>query len=326
MLGQQCLAGKTAADWGGNENNDHRSREYHAASRPCAAAVARAAQARARGHGRRHRRADRAGGAAAALAPVRQREGRAGDEPRPFQRGAHRPALHQRAQELAHPRRLDRAVQPRHRARAGLGGEPHRRAGQAADPAHRHALLSLAAVSHRHRAHLSVQPQCRADQRADARRRRPALAHLQRLLDAGAGAGDGHAHVPVRLSAGLERAALGRCLVRGSGADSRRQQAAHRALDHGAAGGARDPVGHAARLRQCARAVRLAGDHRAARPHLHPADPHLRAVRLSAGIRARVRALARARAHHRGRALPPARFPGAALLCDARAARARGRN
>ena len=40
------------------------------------------------------------------------------------------------------------------------------------------------------------------------------------------------------------------------------------------------------------RAVRLAGDHRAARPHLHPADAHLRAVRLSARIRARVGAVA----------------------------------
>ena len=30
------------------------------------------------------------------------------------------------------------------------------------------------------------------------------------------------------------------------------------------------------------RAVRLAGDHRTAWPHLHAADPHLRAVRLSA--------------------------------------------
>ena len=41
--------------------------------------------------------------------------------------------------------------------------------------------------------------------------------------------------------------ALGRCLLRGGGADPRRQQAAHRALDHGAAGGAGDPLGHAAR-------------------------------------------------------------------------------
>ena len=82
-------------------------------------------------------------------------------------------------------------VQPGHRPAAGLGGEPHRRAGQAADSAHRHALLSVAAVPHRDRADLSVQPECRADQRADARRRRPSLAHLQHLLHAGAGAGDG---------------------------------------------------------------------------------------------------------------------------------------
>ncbi len=53
-------------------------------------------------------------------------------------------------------------------------------------------------------------------------------------------------------------------------------------LDHRAAGGAGDPVRHAARLRQRHRAVRLAGDHRPARPHRDPADAHLRAVRLSA--------------------------------------------
>ena len=304
--------------WGGNERNDHRRRERHAASSACAGAVARAAQARARRDGRRHRRAYRAGGASAAVAPVRQREGRAGDEPRPFQRGSHRPALSHRAQELAHPRRLDRAVQPDHRAVARLGGEPHRRSGKAADPDHRDALLSLAAVSHRHRLHLSVQPQCRADQRADARRRRASLAHLQRVLHAGTGAGHGAAHVSLRLSAGLERAAFGRRLLRGSGADPRRQQAAHRAVDHGAAGCACDPVGDVAGLRQCTGAVRVAGDHRVACPHLHDADADLCAVRLSAGIWSRFRALAGARADHRGRALPPARVSGAALLCDAR--------
>ena len=45
---------------------------------------------------------------------------------------------------------------------------------------------------------------------------------------------------------------VGRRLLRGGGADPRRQQAAHRAVDHRAAGRAGDPVGHAARLRQCA--------------------------------------------------------------------------
>ena len=76
--------------------------------------------------------------------------------------------------------------------------------------------------------------------------------------------------------------------------------------------------GTLARLRQRARAVRLAGDHRTAGPHLHAADPHLRAVRLSAGIRARLRALAGAGADHRGGALSPARVPVAAVLRDAR--------
>ena len=139
-----------------------------------------------------------------------------------------RPALCQRAEELADPRRLDRAVQPDHRRAARLGGEPHRRAGQGADPAHREPLLSVAAVPHRHRLRLSVQPECRPDQRADARRARPAVAHLQHLLDDRAGAGHGAAHLPVRLSAGLERAAVGRRLLRGGRADPRREQAAHR--------------------------------------------------------------------------------------------------
>ena len=194
------------------------------------------------------------------------------------------------------------------------------------DSAHRHALLPVPAVPHGDRADLSVQPQCRTDERADARHRRPSLAHVQHLLHAGAGARDGHAHVPVRLSAGVERAPLRRCLLRGGGADSRRQQAAHGALDHGAAGGARDPLGHAARVRQRACPVRLAGDHRSSRSHLHAADPHLCPVRLSAGIRAGLGAVAGPRADHRGRALPPARIPGAAILRDARRARVRGRN
>ena len=201
---------------------------------------------------------------------------------------------------------------------AGLGGEPHRRAGEAVPPGHRDAVLSAAAVPDRDRLHLSVQPQCRADQRLDARRAGTAVAHLQHLLDAGPRPGDGDAHVSVRVSPGLERAAVGRRLLRGSRADPRRQQAAHRVLDHGAAGGAGDPVRHAARLRQRHRAVRLAGDHRAARPHRDAADPHLCAVRLSARIRARLRAVAGVRAPHRRRALSAALVPGAALLRDAR--------
>src|SRR5262245_11574314 len=255
---------------GGNDCNGHRCCECHAAARPRAVRAAHPAAARARGHGRRHRGADRAGGAAALLALVRQRQGRAGPEPRSFRGGAVRPALRQCAQEFAHSRRLDRPVQPADRPGPGLGSEPNRRAMETADPGHRDDVLPVAAVPHRHRVHLPVQPQCRADQCADARRRRAALAHFQYLLDARPGAGDGAAHLPVRLSAGVERAAFGRRLLRGGGADPGRRQAAHRAVDHRAAGGTGDPVGDAARLRQCAGAVRLAGDHRAAGPRLAP--------------------------------------------------------
>ena len=182
----------------------------------------------------------------------------------------------------------------------------------------RQPVLPFAAVPHRHRLRLSVQPERRPDQRAGARRARPAVSHLQRVLHDRAGAGHGAAHLPVRLSAGIERSALGRCLLRGGGADPRREQASDRVQRHGAAGRAGDPVGHAARLRQRHRAVRLAGDHRSARPDRHAADAHLCAVRLSAGVRARLRAVAGIRRHHRGRALSAARVPGAALLCYAR--------
>ena len=206
-------AAMSAVMWGGNDPNDDRRCQCHVASRPCAAAAARPAQARARRDGRRRRRAHRARRVAAAVALVRQRQGRAGAQLRSLQRGPVRAPLPHRAQEFAHPRRLDEPVQPGPGAGAGLGGEPHRRAGQAAHSTDRHALLFVPAVPHRDRVDLSVQPQCRADQRIDARHRRASLAHLQHLLHAGAGAGDGDAHVPVRLSAGLERAALRRRLL-----------------------------------------------------------------------------------------------------------------
>ena len=114
------------------------------------------------------------------LGSVRGEEGLSLDN---FAEVADRPALRQRAQEFAHPRRLDRPVQPRHRRFAGLGGEPHRRSGQAVDPDHRHAVLSVAAVPDRDRLRLSVQPECRPDQRAAARRAGAAVADLQHLLD-----------------------------------------------------------------------------------------------------------------------------------------------
>ncbi len=226
------------------------------------------------------------------VAAARQPEGRRGPEPRPLQRGADRPALRQRAEELADPRRLDRAVQPDHRPAAGLGGEPHRRAGEAADPGHRDAVLPVAAVPDRDRVHLPVQPERRPDQRADARRARPALADLQRLLDAGPGAGHGAAHLPVRLSAGVERAAVGRCVLRGGGADPRRQQAAHRVLDHRAAGRAGDPVRHAARLRQRASrcsARRRSSACRAASSRCRPASTRCSTIRRNTGSPRRCR-------------------------------------
>ncbi len=112
--------------------------------------------------------------------------------------------------------------------------------------------------------------------------------------------------------------AVGRCVLRGSRANSRREQVPHRADRDGAAGRAGDPLRHAARLRQRHRAVRLAGDHRPAGTDRDAADPHLCAVRLSAGIWPRFGDVAAVRRHHRGGALSAARVPGAALLRDAR--------
>jgi ABC-type molybdate transport system permease subunit len=57
---------------------------------------------------------------------------------------------------------------------------------------------------------------------------------------------------------------------------------------------------------------------RAAGPHRDTADAHLRAVRLSARVRARVRALARIRVADCGGTLSAALVPGQALLRDAR--------
>ncbi len=209
--------------------------------------------------------------------------GEDGLEPRPFPARSLSSRLYLHgADQLADARRLDRPVQHAHRRAAGLGGEPHQRAGQGLIQLTATPVLPVAAVPHRHRLRQPVQPQCRPDQRLLARRARPAVAHLQHLLHDRARARDGAAHLPVRLSAGVERAAVGRRVLRGGRADPRREQAAHGAHHHRAAGGARDPVRHAARLRQRHRAVRLAGDHRPARPHRHAADAHLRAVRLSA--------------------------------------------
>ena len=64
--------------------------------------------------------------------------------------------------------------------------------------------------------------------------------------------------------------------------------------------------------------VRLAGDHRPAGPHLHAADANYALFDYPPEY-----GLASALSlvlvpHHRGRALSPARLPGATLLCDAR--------
>ena len=88
-------------------------------------------------------------------------------------------------------------------------------------------------------------------------------------------------------------------------------------FDHGAAGDAGDPVRHPARLRQFHRAVRLAGDHRPARAHRHIADPHLRTVRLSAGIRTGLGFVAGLRRRHGRRVVPAAQLPRPAILRDA---------
>ena len=220
--------------------------------------------------------------------------------------------------QFADPRLMDRRHQRPDRRAARLGGRAHQRAGQGPDPDHGQPRLYLAALPHGDRLRQSVRPQRRPHQQIPARRARPAVPHLQHLLHEGPRAGHGAAHVSVRVPARGERAAIGRRVVRGSRANPRRQQMAHGADDYRAAGDAGDPVGRAARLRQFDRAVRIAGDHRPARPHRDAADAHLRLVRLSAGIRPRLRALARLRADHGRRAVPAAKLPRPALLRHAR--------
>ena len=140
------------------------------------------------------------------------------------------------------------------------------------------------------------------------------LADVQRLLHERPRAGDGAAHLSVRVPAGLQRAAVGRRLLRGGGPDPGRRQAAHRADGDAAAGRARGARRHAAGLRQRHRAVRLAGDPRPAGQDRHPAHAHLRAVRLSAAVRAGLRPVAAVHPDHGRRPLPAAPVSRAPLL------------
>src|SRR6185437_8605636 len=83
---------------------------------------------------------------------------------------------------------------------------------------------------------------------------------------------------------------------------------------HLAAGRAGNPRRHLDRLRQCDRALRLAGYHRPAGADFYPADAHLRALQLPAAIWARLGAVADLCCADRGGALAPARLSRAALL------------
>ena len=271
---------------------------------------------RALGDGRRDRHADRADRTAARLAAVGQcrRRGRADFRVLPA-RGLE-PPLCDGTGQLADPRRLDRTVQRAHRRAAGLGG--------------RRTNLPFKGFV-RFTASLSYLSPPFLTAIAFVNLFSPNAGLINVLLRDVVGAPwltfnifsmTGlvlvtvlHTFPFVYLLA-AQRAAVGRRLLRGVGADPWRRQAAHGAVDHRAAGGAGDPVGRPARFRQRDRPVRLAGDHRPARPHLHPADAHLRAVRLPAAIRACLGAVADLRRDHGGGALPPARLSRKALLRD----------
>ena len=259
-------------------------------------------------------RADRPRRSAPPLPPRRQHTRRGGVVVGAFHRSALRPPLSAGACQLTGAGGLDWALQRCHRPADGLGRKPDQRAVPGLVPGDGHALLSLAAVPDGHRLCEPVQPQCWADQCPPARRGRRTLADVQRLLDGRPGAGDGAAHLPVRVPAGVERPAVGRRLLRGGGADPWGRPSAHRAARDTAADRAGGAGGHAAGVRECDRPVRVAGDPRPAGAHRHAAHAHLRPVRLSTPVRAGLGSVAAVHRRHRGRALFPAPLPRPPLL------------
>ena len=131
-----------------------------------------------------------------------------------------------------------------------------------------------------------------------------------------------HPRLRLHLLSHLQRAAVGRRLARGIGADAGRQALADDAAHQSAAGRAGDHRRRAAVGDQFARPVRAAGHHRHAGADRVPADAHLRHHRqLPAALGRGVRAVARARRADGRRACAAARLSGAALLHHGRRAR-----
>ena len=184
--------------------------------------------------------------------------------PGELRRGLERAPVHRRADEFAHPRRPDGAVQPRHRSFTGLGGEPHRYARQAIDLRSRPRCRTSAAVPHRDRLRLSAEPEAGLVNRSFATDRTSAP-NLRHPLHAGSRLRHGASHLSVRLL--LAASAL-------QSVDASYEEAAQ-ILGAGPAGGRPSPVtlplvapavlaGGLPGLRQCDRPLRLAGDHRTA--------------------------------------------------------------
>ena len=251
-------------------------------------------------------------------------EGRA--DPRPLPRGAVPATLRPGPQELADPGRLDGAPERRRRAAHGLGGEPHRRAGEAVHPRHGDDRVPHAALPHRDRVREPLQPERGARQPVGPRRAGPAAAHVQHPLDGRAGPGHGAPHVPVRVPAGGERARVRRRVDGGVGPDPRGGAVADRAAPSPLPLVA--PAILAGALVAFVNAIALFGSQAIIGlpgPHLHPAHADLRALRPPAAVRAGVGALAglrRASPSSRSRS-SAATWPGARTSPSA--ARATGR-
>ena len=182
---------------------------------------------RARRHGRRDGVVGPAGGAAAGVPGVGQPERGRPPHTRALPRGAREPALRHGPPQLARARCVDGRAEHRHRPAAGLGGEPHRRAGPAVRARHGPHRLRHAALPDRDRLREPVQSQRRPREPLDAGRARRARAHLQRVLDVGPGAGDRAPHVSVRVPAGRQRAGVGGRVDGRVGADPGRRPLAH---------------------------------------------------------------------------------------------------